>query len=150
MSPERAAETARIEIVALFMPTCLSSAALVPRAQLFYILLPGASPLRGSASGLLSCRPLSRAQSTVRLRLTEDINIFSTACGRVKSGLKPAVKNRAAHGGEECAARMVKTKADALGIGGQTPICRGPTGRRKKNINPPKRHISKAFATPHA
>ena len=27
----------------------------------------------------------------------------------------PAVKNRAAHGGEECAARMVKTKADALG-----------------------------------
>ena len=59
MSPERAAETARIEIVALFMPTCLSSAALVPRAQLFYILLPGASPLRGSAAGLLSCRPLS-------------------------------------------------------------------------------------------
>ena len=42
----------------------------------------------------------------------------------MKSGLKPAVKNRAAHGGEECAARMVKTKADALGIGGQTPICR--------------------------
>ena len=41
----------------------------------------------------------------------------------MKSGLKPAVKNRAAHGGEECAARMVKTKADALGIGGQTPIC---------------------------
>ena len=70
MSPERAAETARIEIVALFMPTCLSSAALVPRAQLFYILLPGASPLRGSAAGLLSCRPLSRAQNTVRLRLT--------------------------------------------------------------------------------
>ena len=27
------------------------------------------------------------------------------------------------HGGEECAARMVKTKADALGIGGQAPIC---------------------------
>lgn len=41
----------------------------------------------------------------------------------MKSGLKPAVKNRAAHGGEECAARMVKTKADALGIGGQAPIC---------------------------
>ena len=36
----------------------------------------------------------------------------------MKSGLKPAVKNRAAHGGEECAARMVKTKADALGMGG--------------------------------
>ena len=46
-----------------------------------------------------------------------------TAFGRVKSGLKPAVKNRAMHGGEECAARMVKTKADALGIGGQTPSC---------------------------
>ena len=61
--------------------------------------------------------PAERAQSTVRLRLTEDINIFLTAYGRVKSGLKPAVKNRAAHGGEECAARMVKTKADALGIG---------------------------------
>ena len=74
--------------------------------------------------GLLFCRPLSRAQSTVRLRLTKDINIFLTACGRVKSGLKPAVKNRATHGGEECAARMVKTKADALGIGGQAPICR--------------------------
>ena len=123
MSPERAAETARIEIVALFMPTCLSSAALVPRAQLFYILLPGASPLRGSAAGLLSCRPPGRAQSTVRLRLTKDINIFLTACGRVKSGLKPAVKNRAAHGGEDCAARRVKTKADTLVIGGQTPIC---------------------------
>ena len=65
MSPERAAETVRNEIVALFMPTCLSSAALVPRAHLFYILLPGASPLRGSAAGLLSYRPLSRAQSTV-------------------------------------------------------------------------------------
>ena len=47
---------------------------------------------------------------------------FLTAFGRVKSGRKPAVKNRAMHGGEECAARMVKTKADALGIGGQTPI----------------------------
>ena len=40
----------------------------------------------------------------------------------MESGLKPAVKNRAMHGGEECAARMVKTKADALGIGRQTPI----------------------------
>ena len=30
--------------------------------------------------------------------------------------LKPAVKNRAAHGGEEGAARRVKTKADALVI----------------------------------
>ena len=28
----------------------------------------------------------------------------------------------AAHGGEDCAARMVKTKADALVIGGQAPI----------------------------
>ena len=45
---------------------------------------------------------------------------FITAYGRVKSGLKPAVKNRAAHGGEECAARMVKTKADALVIAGGT------------------------------
>ena len=47
------------------------------------------------------------------------INIFLTAYGRVKSGLKPAVKNRAAHGGEDCAARRVKTKADALVIGGR-------------------------------
>ena len=46
----------------------------------------------------------------------------------MKSGLKPAVKNRAMHGGEECAARMVKTKADALGIGAQAPICRGAVG----------------------
>ena len=56
MSPERAAETARNEIVALFMPTCLSSAALVPRAHLFYILLPGAelSPaVAGSGLGSL-------------------------------------------------------------------------------------------------
>ena len=66
--------------------------------------------------------PAWRAQSTVRLRLTKDINIFLTAFGRVKSGLKPAVKNRAMHGGEECAARMVKTKANALVIGGQAPI----------------------------
>ena len=54
--------------------------------------------------------------------LAKDNKYLLTAFGRVKSGLKPAVKNRAAHGGEECAARMVKTKADALGIGGQTPI----------------------------
>ena len=67
--------------------------------------------------------PAERAQSTVRLRLARD-KCFLTAFGRVKSGLKPAVKNRAAHSGEECAARMVKTKADALGIGGQTPISR--------------------------
>ena len=57
MSPERAAETARIEIVVLFMLTCLSSAALVPRAHLFYILLPGAIELSpadaGSESGSL-------------------------------------------------------------------------------------------------
>ena len=56
--------------------------------------------------------------------LAKDNKYLLTAVGRVKSGLKPAVKNRAAHGGEECAARMVKTKADALGIGGQTQICR--------------------------
>ncbi|MBQ8901189.1 MAG: hypothetical protein IJY72_09550, partial [Akkermansia sp.] len=54
--------------------------------------------------------------------LAKDNKYLLTAFGRVKSGLKPAVKNRAMHGGEECAARMVKTKADALGIGGQTPI----------------------------
>ena len=47
------------------------------------------------------------------------------------NGLRPGEKRAeargeepAAHGGEECAARMVKTKADALGIGGQAPICR--------------------------
>ena len=57
--------------------------------------------------------------------LAKDNKYLLTAFGRVKSGLKPSVKNRAMHGGEECAARMVKTKADALGIGGQTPICRG-------------------------
>ena len=49
----------------------------------------------------------------------------------MKSGLKPAVKNRAAHGGEDCAARRVKTKADALVIGGQAPICGSPTSRMK-------------------
>ena len=54
--------------------------------------------------------------------LAKDNKYLLTAFGRVKSGLKPAVKNRAMHGGEECAARMVKTKADALGIGSQTPI----------------------------
>ena len=59
-----------------------------------------------------------------RLRLTRD-KCFLTACGRVKSGLKPAVKNRAAHGSEDCAARRVKTKAGALGMAGQAPICRG-------------------------
>ena len=64
--------------------------------------------------------------------LAKDNKYLLTACGRVKSGLKPAVKNRAMHGGEECAARMVKTKADALGIGSQAPICgerdRSPEG----------------------
>ena len=67
-----------------------------------------------------------------RLRLTKDINIFLTACGRVKSGLKPAVKNRAAHGGEDCAARRVKTKADALVIGGL--IYRVDTQRNLRKI----------------
>ena len=45
------------------------------------------------------------------------------------NGLRPGEKRAkargeepAAHGGEECAARMVKTKADTLEIGGQTPI----------------------------
>ena len=47
------------------------------------------------------------------------------------NGLRPSEKRAeargeepAAHGGEECAARMVKTKADALVIGEQAPICR--------------------------
>ena len=47
------------------------------------------------------------------------------------NGLRPGEKRAkasgeepAAHGGEECAARMVKTKADALVIGSQAPICR--------------------------
>ena len=64
-----------------------------------------------------------RAQSTACRWLARD-KCFLTAFGRVKSGLKPAVKNRAAHGGEDCAALRVKTKADALVIGGQAPICR--------------------------
>ena len=85
MSPERAAETARIEIVALFMPTCLSSAALVPRAHLFYILLPGASPLCGSAAGLLSYRPL-RGAGLGPLRSQENKDLL-TACGREKTAL---------------------------------------------------------------
>ena len=55
-------------------------------------------------------------------------------CCRPPSGLKPAVKNRAAHGGEDCAARMVKTKADALGIGGQTPICYTASLRAERPI----------------
>ena len=61
--------------------------------------------------------------SRLRLRLRRGRRLrslwdkcFLTAFGRVKSGLKPAVKNRAAHGGEDCAARRVKTKADALVI----------------------------------
>ena len=70
--------------------------------------------------------------------LAKDNKYLLTAFGRVKSGLKPAVKNRAMHGGEECAARMVKTKADALGIGGQAPICRTAVyrGRLYKFVNP--------------
>ncbi|MBQ8480393.1 MAG: hypothetical protein IJ503_08430, partial [Akkermansia sp.] len=71
---------------------------------------------------LLHCELASRM---FNFKIQNSKSNFSTAFGRVKSGLKPAVKNRAMHGGEECAARMVKTKADALGIGGQTPICRG-------------------------
>ena len=61
--------------------------------------------------------PAERAQSTARRWRARD-KCFLTAFGRVKSGLKPAVKNRAAHGSEDCAARRVKTKVD----GGQTPI----------------------------
>ena len=60
MSPERAAETARNEIVALFMPTCLSSAALVPRAHLFYILLPGAIELSPAVAGSGLGSPVAR------------------------------------------------------------------------------------------
>ena len=43
----------------------------------------------------------------------------------VKSGLAPAVKNRAAHGSEDCAARRVKIKAHAL-----TREARKPFGLR--------------------
>ena len=71
----------------------------------------------------LICHPRKRGFKSTARRWRARDKCFLTAYGRVKSGLKPAVKNRAAHGGEECAARMVKTKADALGIGGQTPIC---------------------------
>ena len=61
MSPERAAETARNEIVALFMPTCLSSAALVPRAHLFYkVLLPGAIELSPAVAGSGLGSPVAR------------------------------------------------------------------------------------------
>ena len=92
---------------------------------LLFPLIPVTGATRAIARSPLPmcCRPRERAQSTVRLRLTRD-KCFLTAYGRVKSGLKPAVKNRAAHGGEDCAARRVKTKANALGIGGQAPICR--------------------------
>ena len=87
---------------------------------------PGATVLSPAGAGSeYGSRLRLRLRRGRRLRLTKDINIFLTAFGRVKSGLKPAVKNRAMHGGEECAARMVKTKADALGIGGQTPISAG-------------------------
>ena len=80
-----------------------------------YVLSPA-----GAGSGLGS-RLRLRLRRGRRLRLARD-KCFLTAFGRVKSGLKPAVKNGAMHGGEECATRMVKTKADALGIGGQTTI----------------------------
>ncbi len=59
---------------------------------------------------------ISAGESPPNLNIQNPKFNFLTACGRVKSGLKPAVKNRAAHGGEDCAARRVKTKADALGI----------------------------------
>ena len=58
---------------------------------------------------------------------------LATLAGEIKlyNGLRPGEKRAkargeepAAHGGEDCAARRVKTKADALGIGGQAPICR--------------------------
>ena len=114
MSPERAAETARIKLTRYL---CQPASRLPPSFL-------GLSYFIYSYPGLLSCRPLSRAQSTVRLRLKNDINIFLTPFGRVKSELKPAVKNRATHGSEDCTACRVKTKADALGIGGQTPIWR--------------------------
>ena len=72
---------------------------------------------------LLHCELASRM---FNFKIQNSKSNFSTAFGRVKSGLKPAVKNRTAHGSEDCAARRVKTKADALGIGGQTPICTRP------------------------
>ena len=90
-------------------------------APIILTLVTGATRAGARSPLPMCCRPRERAQSTVRLRLTRD-KCFLTAYGRVKSGLKPAVKNRAAHGGEDCAARRVKTKADALVIGGQTPI----------------------------
>ena len=80
-----------------------------------YVLSPAGA---GSEYGLL---PASLRYAETGRSL--GINAFLTAYGRVKSGLKPAVKNRAAHGSEDCAARRVKTKADALVIGGQAPIC---------------------------
>ena len=70
------------------------------------------------------CHPRKRGFKSTARHWRARNKCFLTACGRVKSGLKPAVKNRAAHGGEDCAARRVKTKADALVIGKQTPICR--------------------------
>ena len=68
---------------------------------------------------------VTRASEGLKVRLAigeQGINIFLTAFGRVKSGLKPAVKNRAAHGGEDCA--QSEDQGCALGMEGQAPICR--------------------------
>ena len=88
MSPERAAETARIEIVALFMPTCLSSAVLVPRAQLFYILLPGAIELSPAVAGSKYGSPSAHKGYKY---------LFN--------GLRPGEKRAKARGEEPCCAR---------------------------------------------
>ena len=58
---------------------------------------------------------------------------IASLAGEIKlyNGLRPGEKRAkargeepAAHGGEECAALMGMTMADALGLGSQTPICR--------------------------
>ena len=72
----------------------------------------------------LICHPRKRGFKSTARRWRARDKCFLTACGRVKSGLKPAVKNRAAHGSEDSAVRRVKTKADALVIGGGLRLTR--------------------------
>ena len=102
MSPERAAETERNEIVALLMPTCLSSAALVPRAHLFLYSYPG---LRRRAIELSPADAGSGLGSRLRLRLRRGRRLRLTRDKYLFNGLRPGEKRAKARGEEPCCAR---------------------------------------------
>ena len=85
------------------------------------------APVFGYAWGLLVDTP---TQNAPLWHMPPNLNIQNPKFKiQLFNGLRPGEKRAeargeepAAHGGEECAARMVKTKADALGIGSQAPI----------------------------